>query len=190
MVKGLEDKGYEEEWLRSLGLLSPEQRSWGEASWRLQLLTGSGGAALSSALCDSDITWANGMKLQEFEECLDSAFRTWGLNTGWPVWSPELDSLTLVGPFQLKIHSVILHLWVNTWSAYVIQWRIQQLLFPSLRASLPFVPVHLPDILSCLGKWQESFWPTTSICSLQAETGLINLNCCIYNYTQAGRILS
>jgi len=28
---------------RPLGLLSAEQRSWGKASWRLQLLTGSGG---------------------------------------------------------------------------------------------------------------------------------------------------
>jgi len=55
MKKGLEGKIYEEQ-LRSCGMLSAEQRSWGEASWRLQLLTGSGGAALSSALCDSDIT--------------------------------------------------------------------------------------------------------------------------------------
>jgi len=53
MKKGLEGKIYEEQ-LRSCGMLSAEQRSWGEASWRLQLLTGSGGAALSSALCDSD----------------------------------------------------------------------------------------------------------------------------------------
>jgi len=34
-------------------LLSPEQRSYGEASWQLQLLTGSRKAALSCALCDS-----------------------------------------------------------------------------------------------------------------------------------------
>jgi len=53
MGKCLESKACEEQ-LKSLGLLSPEQRSGGEASWRLQLLTGSGWAALSSALCDSD----------------------------------------------------------------------------------------------------------------------------------------
>lgn len=35
---------------KPLGLLRPEQRSWGEASWWLQLLTGNRGAALSSAL--------------------------------------------------------------------------------------------------------------------------------------------
>jgi len=34
MEKDLESKMYEE-WLRSLGLFSPEQRSWGEASWSL-----------------------------------------------------------------------------------------------------------------------------------------------------------
>ena len=32
-------------------------------SWRLQLFTGSGGAALSSALCDSDRARGNGMEL-------------------------------------------------------------------------------------------------------------------------------
>ena len=45
------------------GALSPEQRSWGEASRQLQLLTGGGGAALSSALCDSDRARGNGMEL-------------------------------------------------------------------------------------------------------------------------------
>jgi len=49
MVKGLEGKTYEEG-LRFLDSFSPEQRNWGEVSWWLQLLTGSGGAALSSAL--------------------------------------------------------------------------------------------------------------------------------------------
>ena len=52
-----------EEQLRPLGLLSPEQRSWEEPSWWLQLLTGSGGAALSSALCDRDRARENGMEL-------------------------------------------------------------------------------------------------------------------------------
>ena len=33
---------------------------WGEAWWCLQLLTGSGGAVLSSALCDSDRARGNG----------------------------------------------------------------------------------------------------------------------------------
>ena len=40
--KGLEGKMCEE-WLMALCVLSTEQRSWGEASWRLQLLTRSGG---------------------------------------------------------------------------------------------------------------------------------------------------
>ena len=61
MVKMLEEKTYEEQ-LKSLGLFSPEQRSCGEASRRLQLLTGSRGAALSSALCDSDRARRNGME--------------------------------------------------------------------------------------------------------------------------------
>jgi len=52
-MKGLEGKVYEEQ-LRSLGLFSPEQRSRKNACWQPQLLTGSGGAALSSALWDSN----------------------------------------------------------------------------------------------------------------------------------------
>ena len=63
-MKGLDGKVCEGQ-LRSLGLCSPEQRSCGEASWRLQLLTGSGGAALSSALCDSDRARGNGMELRQ-----------------------------------------------------------------------------------------------------------------------------
>ena len=46
MVKSLEGKKYEE-WQRPIGLLSPEQ---GRPHGSLQLLTGSRGAALSSAL--------------------------------------------------------------------------------------------------------------------------------------------
>ena len=65
MGKGLEGKVYEER-LRSPVFCSPEQRSWGEASWRLQLLTGSGGAVLSSALCDSDRARGNGRELRQW----------------------------------------------------------------------------------------------------------------------------
>ena len=70
----LEGKMYEER-LRPLGVLSAEQRSRGEASWRLQLRTGSAGAALSSALCDSDRARGNGMEL-----CRGRG--SWGLGTG------------------------------------------------------------------------------------------------------------
>ena len=52
-----------EQCLKSLGSSSTEQRSWGEASWRLQLPTGSRGAALSSALCGSDRARGNGTEL-------------------------------------------------------------------------------------------------------------------------------
>ena len=74
MVMTLEGKMYEER-LRPLGVLSAEQRSRGEASWRLQLLTGSAGAALSYALCDSDRARGNGMEL-----CRGRG--SWGLGTG------------------------------------------------------------------------------------------------------------
>lgn len=50
MVKSLEGKMHVE-WLRSLGLFIPEQRSRADPSWQLQLLAGSGGAVLSSAPC-------------------------------------------------------------------------------------------------------------------------------------------
>ena len=73
-VKDLEGKMYEER-LRPLGVLSVGQRSWGEASWQLQLLTGSRRAALSSALCDSDRARANGMEL-----CQERG--SWGWGTG------------------------------------------------------------------------------------------------------------
>jgi len=59
---GLEGKVHEV-WLRALSWFSPEQKRLTEASWRLQLLTGSGGAALSSAICDSDRALRNGMEL-------------------------------------------------------------------------------------------------------------------------------
>ena len=42
MGEGLEGKVHEGQ-LRALGVLDPEQRNGGEASWQLQLLTGSGG---------------------------------------------------------------------------------------------------------------------------------------------------
>jgi len=54
MVKGLEGKIWKD-WLRSLGVPSMEQRSWGEPSWLLQLLTGSSS--------DSNRSWQNGMEL-------------------------------------------------------------------------------------------------------------------------------
>lgn len=108
---------------RLLGVLCPEQRSWGEAWWRLQLLTGSGGAALSSALCDSDRARGNGMelcqgrgswglgtgaapqggghgpRLPEFKECLDTALRHRVWILGGPVLSQGLDSAIPVGRF-------------------------------------------------------------------------------------------
>ena len=59
MMKGLEGKTCRK-WLRSLGVLSPEQRMLRSVP---QLLAGSGGAALSSALCDSDRAQGNGMEL-------------------------------------------------------------------------------------------------------------------------------
>jgi len=46
-----------------------------EPSWRLQLLTGSGGAALSSAVCDSDRARGNGMELCQGRD-------SWGSGTG------------------------------------------------------------------------------------------------------------
>jgi len=69
-----DSKGFEEQ-LRSLGLFSPEQRSLWKALWWLQLLTGSGGATLSSALSDSDRARGNGMEL-----CQGRG--SWGLGKG------------------------------------------------------------------------------------------------------------
>ena len=45
----------------------------------------------------------HGPELPEFKEHLDTSLRhrVWFL--GGPVWSQELDSMILVGPFQLKI---------------------------------------------------------------------------------------
>jgi len=45
----------------------------------------------------------HGPRLLEFEECLDTALshRVWIL--GGAVWSQELESVTLVGPLQLRI---------------------------------------------------------------------------------------
>mgnify|MGYP001856084944 CR=1 FL=1 len=64
-----------EEQLKSLCLSGPEQRSWGEASWQpAALCEGSGGAALGSALCDSNRTQGNGMEL-----CQGRG--SWGLGT-------------------------------------------------------------------------------------------------------------
>jgi len=53
MEKSLEGKMHEDR-LRSFGWFSTEWRSWPEAWWWLRVLTGSRGAALSSALCDRD----------------------------------------------------------------------------------------------------------------------------------------
>ena len=39
----------------------------------------------------------------EFKECLDSALRDGVWILSGPVWSWELDSMILVGPFQLRI---------------------------------------------------------------------------------------
>lgn len=44
---------------RPQGLCIPEHRTGWETSWWMQLLTGSGEATLSSALCDSNGTWGN-----------------------------------------------------------------------------------------------------------------------------------
>lgn len=49
--------------MRSLGLCGPEQRSWGEPLWQMQLLTASRGVVLSPA--DSDRVWGNGTELRE-----------------------------------------------------------------------------------------------------------------------------
>ena len=62
MGKGPESNT-DEERLRPLVCSAQSRAGWGEAWWRLQLLTGSGGAALSSALCDSDRARGNGMEL-------------------------------------------------------------------------------------------------------------------------------
>lgn len=56
MMKDPKEKMSEEQ-LKVFGLLSPEQRSWREALWWLRR------AALSSALCDSNRAWGNGMEL-------------------------------------------------------------------------------------------------------------------------------
>ena len=61
IVKGLDRKVHEER-LWSLGLFNSGKRRM-RASWWLQLLAGSGGAVLSSALCDSDRARGNGMEL-------------------------------------------------------------------------------------------------------------------------------
>ena len=83
----LEDKMYKEQ-LRSLGRFSLEQGSWGEASRWLQLFTGSRGVALSSALCDSDRAWGNGMDLRQGRGRLDiresSSPEIGGHGTGCP----------------------------------------------------------------------------------------------------------
>jgi len=132
MVKGVEGKVYEEH-LWSLDLLSPEQGSWGEPSWQLQLLTGSGGAALSSAMCNSDRARGScvrggaavglgmvlhqkvvgmeqaaqgsgdSLKLAQFNKHLDNALRERVWILGGAVRSQGLDSTILPGPFQLRI---------------------------------------------------------------------------------------
>ena len=47
----------------------------------------------------------HGPEIREFKERLDTTLRHRVWILGGPVWSQELDSMTLTGPFQLEIFS-------------------------------------------------------------------------------------
>lgn len=98
MKPGLDGKVYEEQ-LRSLGAFSPDQRSWGEATWQPTILTGRGGTALSSALCNSNRTRRNSMELCQGKS-------GWGLGTGS---TPEHGGLGTGCPGE----------WLWTWAVRV-----------------------------------------------------------------------
>ena len=55
------------------------------------------------------VAWPQGL---EFKECLDTDLVVWIL--GVPMWSQDLDSAILMGPFQLRIFYDIIFLFVLT----------------------------------------------------------------------------
>jgi len=177
----------------SLGLLSAEQRSWGEASWQLQLLAGSGGAALSSALCASDRARGNGMEL-----CQGRG--SWGLGTGsapegsrygtgypgqglrsvwtvfsfWilggPVWSQKSYSVVLCGSSLEFYESTPMSFWLSPTRAMANEFRYMYwvLSWSVLHkyyqwSSLQFM--HCPPMFDCylLGKPLSLVYVSTTL---------------------------
>jgi len=126
MRKGLEGKVYVEQ-LRSLCLFSPEQRSWGEASWQLQLLAGTGRAALTSLSVTAKGQrehrhgrvrlgvrkklfargWWAWPQVLEFKQCLVCALRNRVWTVGSSVWSQELDFTDSYG--SLPSQDILIH---------------------------------------------------------------------------------
>jgi len=97
MVENLESKAYKEQ-LRPLVCSAQSRAGWGEAWWRLQLLTGSWRAVLSSALCDNDRAWWSGVKLHTASLVCFISSRFYRL------WFCRLCSLRLIGDWGFVSH--------------------------------------------------------------------------------------
>jgi len=124
MVKGLEGKMCDEQ-LRSPGWLSPEQRSWGEGSWRLQLLTGSGGAVLTFALCDSDRARGNSVEMCQGRVWV--GIRKRFFMQGWWAWNMLPGVVVIVPDFlEFKFHPFFFCKYIDVFGT---TWSLQFLFF-------------------------------------------------------------